>query len=48
MATKPKFVLTKHFPPYDEKKKKMAEKNMFSAQIFIMLIRVFLSVVRGK
>lgn len=47
MATKPKFVLTKHFP-YDEKKKKMAEKNMFSAQIFIMLIRVFLSVVRGK
>lgn len=47
MATKPKFVLTKHFPPYDEKKK-MAEKNMFSAQIFIMLIRVFLSVVRGK
>ena len=45
MATKPKFVLTKHFP-YDEKK--MAEKNMFSAQIFIMLIRVFLSVVRGK
>ena len=46
MATKPKFVLTKHFP-YDEKKK-MAEKNMFSAQIFTMLIRVFLSVVRGK